>query len=191
MGTIAKQLPGTMTTQGFLSFLETRPEEERWQLLDGRAVMMNPPTLVHQVIAMNLAWRLNDALAAHRPELLALVEVGLTVAARPAFLPRADLLVLHTPVDYVSYANRIYLTAEILSDSNTQEYMTLKQERYAEHPDNLYSLVIAQRELRVEVRSRASGWKAEVLRSPEDILDLPEFRFTCELRHLYRGTPLE
>jgi len=46
----------------FRRFVEGRPEEERWELIDGVAVMMAPPTLAHQIIAGNLQRLLNDAL---------------------------------------------------------------------------------------------------------------------------------
>lgn len=190
MGAIAKQLPGRLSPDDYLAFLATRPDEERWQLIDGTAVMMTPPTLVHQRIAMNLASRLNQALEAHRADLFALVETGLTVPGRPSFLPSADVVVLDNLVDYSSYAARVYLTVEIRSRSNTREYMSLKQQRYSEHPDNLYSMIISQRQVRVELRSRAVGWDRTVLSAADDLLDLPEFGFRCALRDLYRGTPL-
>jgi Uma2 family endonuclease len=190
MGAIAKQLPGRLSADDYLAFLATRPGEERWQLLDGIAVMMTPPTLVHQRIAMNLASRLNQALDVHRPDLVALVEAGLTVPGRPDFLPSADVIVLKNPVDYSAYAGSVYLTAEIRSRSNTREYMSLKQERYTEHPDNLHSLILSQRQIRVELRSRRAEWALVVLDAPDDLPELPEFGFRCQVRDLYRGTPL-
>jgi len=131
MGAIAEQKSGMLSREQYLGFLATRSDKERWQLLDGTAVMMNPPTLVHQLIAMNLATELNIALRRSRPDLIALVELGVSVPSRPAFLPEVDLAVVDMAVDYSSYAGRFYLTAEILSESNTQEYMSLKLEGYA------------------------------------------------------------
>ena len=40
-------------------FLDTRPEQEHWQLIDGVAMMMPPPTLRHQAVARNLGFELN------------------------------------------------------------------------------------------------------------------------------------
>ena len=185
-----KRKASLLTEEQYEVFLRTRPEEERWQLIDGVAVMMPPPTLRHQVIGGNLYRALSEALERNRPELIALYESGLRIEGVPAFLPVPDLLVVDQPVGEGSYADRFYLTAEILSDSNTQEYMSLKVERYAQHPENLYSLIIGQKDFHCEVWSRASGWKGVVLRSGDDVLDLPEFGFRCELRALYRGTPL-
>lgn len=181
---------GRLTEQEFQILMRTRPEEERWQLIDGVAVMMPPPTLRHQFIGGNLHRRLAEALERSRPNLGVLYESGLKIEGVPAFLPVPDLIVVDVPVGEGSYADRFYLTAEILSDSNTEEYISLKVQRYAQHPDNLYSLVIGQRDMSVEVWSRAKAWKGFVLRSPDDIVDLPEFGFRCTLRELYRGTPL-
>jgi Uma2 family endonuclease len=181
---------GLLTEEQYQILLRSRPEEERWQLIDGIAIMMPPPTLRHQRIGGNLFRRLSDALDVARPDLAVLYESGLRIEGVPAFLPVPDLLVVDTLVGEGSYAERFYLTAEILSESNTEEYMSLKVQRYAQHPENLYSLVIGQRDLSVEIWSRASGWKGVVLRSPDDVLELPEFGFRCELRDLYRGTPL-
>jgi hypothetical protein len=44
MSAIAQQRKEHFTAEQFLAFLSTRPDEERWQLIDGMAVMMNPPT---------------------------------------------------------------------------------------------------------------------------------------------------
>jgi Uma2 family endonuclease len=190
MNAIAQQLVGRLSGEAYLRFVENRPDHERWQLIDGIAVMMNPPTLVHQRISLNFASALNDALDVHRPDLVALIEGGLRVPGRPDFLPTADILVLDNPVPDGSYASRVYLVGEIRSASNTQEYMSEKLRRYAEHPDNRCSVLIGQRVVRLEMWSRASDWERRVLESPDDSVELPEFGFRCALRDLYRGTPL-
>jgi Uma2 family endonuclease len=42
------------TADQFLDFYMTRPDGERWQLVDGLPMMMTPPTFDHQKIAKNL-----------------------------------------------------------------------------------------------------------------------------------------
>ena len=191
MGALAgKKAAGRLSIDDYLSFLGARPHGEHWQLIDGVAVMMNPPSLAHQVIGTNLVQRLNVALQRSRPELFAVYEVGVRIEGHESFFPEVDVAVVDKPVDYSNFAQRFYLTAEILSESNTSEFISLKVQRYGEHPDNLYSLIVAQREVMVEVWSRASGWKGAVLRTLDDTIDLPEFGFHCTLRDLYRGTPL-
>jgi Uma2 family endonuclease len=51
-----------LSIEAFRAFIAVRPEEERWELIDGAAVMMTPPTKAHQRIASNL-----EALTALQP----------------------------------------------------------------------------------------------------------------------------
>src|SRR5262249_726321 len=59
--------PSRLSVELFRGFLEGRPDEEHWELIDGVAVMMAPPTLAHQRIASNLQLLLNEALDPHIP----------------------------------------------------------------------------------------------------------------------------
>jgi Uma2 family endonuclease len=128
---------GKFTVEEYLAFIASRPEEERWQLIDGVAMMMPPPTLSHQVIAMNLAFELNAHFRQQKRNLIAAQEVGLMVPDVASFRPVADVAVLQTPVDFDAlYADRFFLVAEILSDSNTDKDIAAKSRRYIQHPDN-------------------------------------------------------
>jgi hypothetical protein len=57
-------LSGTMNVDEFMAFLETRPEGEHWDLIEGVAVMMSPAGLVHQQVASNFRDLLNAAFVA-------------------------------------------------------------------------------------------------------------------------------
>src|SRR3954465_1061080 len=55
----------------FRNWLESRPDNEHWELIGGVIMMMAPATHDHQRIASNLERLLNDALETCRPELTA------------------------------------------------------------------------------------------------------------------------
>lgn len=181
---------GKFSVEEFLALAESRPEEERWQLIDGVAMMLPPPTLVHQRIASNLARRLNDLFDAARLSLFAFQEVGLIVPEAELFRPEADVAVLDAMADYESYANKFYLVAEILSDSNTDKDIAVKRQRYLQHPDNLYFMLIEQRRVQVEVMARTKAWAPTMLTGENAVLELPEWGFQVPVADLYRGTPL-
>jgi Uma2 family endonuclease len=181
---------GKFSVEEYFALIESRPEEERWQLIDGVAMMMPPPTRVHQLIASNLAFEFNMHFRAHRPELCALQEVGLIVPEAELFRPEADVAVVDLMGGYESYIDKFYCVAEILSDSNTDKDIAVKRQRYLQHPDNLYFLLIEQKRVRVEVMARAGGWQPVVLDHPDAAIDLPEFGFSARVAALYRGTPL-
>lgn len=179
------------TVEEYLAFIATRPSEERWQLIDGVAMMMPPPTLRHQSIAGNLVFELSLHFRTRRLGFRALQEVGLIVPGVERFRPECDVAVLDDAMDLdTSYAERFYLAAEVLSDSNTETDVELKRQRYLQHPDNLYCLIISQTEVSVEVWARAKGWQPFTLRSLDDVLELPELGFAAPIASLYLGTPL-
>src|SRR5712691_13085461 len=73
-------LSGTMDVDEFMAFLETRPKGEHWDLIEGVAVMMAPPTVVHQRIAHNLCNLLTTAFAARGLDLFAYPGLGVRTA---------------------------------------------------------------------------------------------------------------
>jgi Uma2 family endonuclease len=192
MNTHVAPPPGKLTADQFLAFVEDRPREERWQLIDGEAfVMMSPARLPHQRIGANLMLLLNGALAGSRPDLIAMQEVAVRLDSHPDFLAVADVAIVSFDVDDVVYEAGFHLAAEVLSESNTHEFISRKRELYAEAPLCQHVLIVSQKDVAVEVWSRSQDWKGCVYRSPDDVIDLPEFGFTYRVADLYRGTPVK
>jgi Uma2 family endonuclease len=193
MNVNAPELPfsGTMDVDEFMAFLQTRPKGEHWDLIEGIAVMMAPPTVVHQRIAHNLCNLLHAAFAAHRLDLFAYTGLGVRTPGVHNFQPQPDVVVLPGAAAYDLYSEHFQLAAEVLSPSNTRTEIDLKLRRYREASDNLYVLVIDSRELLVEVYARSYGWQSKVLKQPDDVIEMPEFGLRCGVVDIYRGTPLD
>jgi Uma2 family endonuclease len=192
MNTHVAPPPGKLTAEQFLAFIEDRPREERWQLIDGEPyMMMSPARLPHQRIAANLMLLLNAALQKHRGDLVSMQEVAVRVDEFPDFLAVADVAVIDFEVEDIVYGTGFHLVAEVLSDSNTHEFISRKRTIYAASPGCLHVLIISQKDFGVEVWSRTDGWKGRVYRSPDDLIKLPEFGFSCRVEDLYRGTPVK
>lgn len=192
MGVLEKIAPpGLFDVDRYMAFLESRPEAEKWQLVDGVAQrMMTPPSLVHQRIGLNLIVLLNQALTRSRPELLAYYDCGVRVPGRLDFQPEPDVAVLPAEAGEGHWSERFHVVAEILSPSNDLEMIDRKVELYATGPDNLHVLVVAQDAVHVVHRARSSGWRPSEL-GEEDRLELPEFGFDIAVIDLYRGTKLD
>lgn len=191
MSAPSKPLSGTMDIEEFMGFLEMRPKEERWHLIEGVAVMMAPPSLAHQRIAENLQVLLNQCFESQGLNLHAYHEIAVRLPGVSNFQPEPDVAVVPGVSGYDLYAERFQLIAEVLSPTNTRTELGLKLRRYREAPDNLYVLVIEPREFFLELHARARKWRPLVLKGPGDALELPELSFRCPLGDLYRGTPLD
>ena len=181
--------PRLWSADEFLDFLSSRPDGERWQLVDGLAMMMVPPSKVHQRIAGNLERLLNETLRVTRPDLFAYREIGVRVPGVPNFSPEPDVVVLSADATYTYYDEQFYFVAEVISPSNTAEMIERKLELYRSHPDNLYCLTIDQDSVHVALYARENGWARMSLRSLNDALVLPAFAFAASLAALYEGTP--
>ena len=178
------------TADQFLEFYTTRPDGERWQLVDGLPMMMTPPSRWHQKISKNLLGLLDRSLEVHRPELEAYYEVGIRIPGIDDFSPMPDLLIVRRDDDFQRYAERFVLVAEVISPSNTPEMIERKLELYRTHPDNLYCLTVDQDAVGVTLYAREAGWARTDLQSLNDILKLPALGFEARLAEIYKGTPL-
>src|SRR4029077_4940693 len=84
------------------------------------------------------------------------------------------------------YADRFYLVAEVLSESD-KDIIDSKRDISRSPPSCVCILPIRQdrTELTVEQRT-ADGWASRVL-GVADALVLPEFGLSCPVKNLYRG----
>jgi Uma2 family endonuclease len=179
-----------LSVAAFRVWLTSRPDKERWELIEGVAMTMTPPNRRHQRIASNLEGLLNAALKIHNPHLVAYHDIGLNIVSTVPYDPEPDVAVIREDENPdPRYADRFYLVAEVPSESD-QDVIDRKRGIYREHPSCSCILLIRQdrAELIVEQRT-ADGWTSRVL-GASDALALPEFGFACPVKDVYRDTPL-
>jgi Uma2 family endonuclease len=195
MATASRPRYAPLSVEAFRNWAASRPDEERWELIEGVPMMMAPPTRDHQRIASNLERLLNDALEEmpkRTPPLAAYQRIGLNL--RPFvqdYDPEPDVAVVELArgVD-PRYAARFYLAAEVASSSDLP-VIEGKREVYKRHPTCECVVVIRQDRYEAQIDLRSpDGWMRETLTSPDDELVLLAFGLRCALKDLYRGTIL-
>jgi Uma2 family endonuclease len=194
MDAVLERKPQRMSLALFRAFVEGRPDEEHWELIDGVAMMMAPPTLVHQLIATNLQHLLHGALQRHAPTLIALPRIGLNLGpAVEDYDPELDVVVIDAELTEKigeRYAGRFYLVAEIVSSSD-RPIIENKRAVYKLHDSCKCVLTIQQERFEVRIDSRKThGWEESKLANPADRLVLADFGLDCSVADLYRGTSL-
>jgi Uma2 family endonuclease len=183
-----------MSVEIFRNFYAGRPDEERWELINGVATKLATSTPTHQRIASNLQFGLMDALDDREPVLTALQRVAVNIGASAKYDdPSPDVVVIDDIIGDAldeRYANRFYLVAEIVSPSDRVDVES-KREVYKLHEFCTCILTVQQErfEVRVDLRTD-TGWSDQVLKEPDDILALPDFGLRCKLSDLYRDTRL-
>ena len=195
MAGVAERSPPKLSVELFRGFLEGRPDEERWELIDGVPVMMAPPTLAHQLIASNLQRLLYDALERFAPTLAVYQRAGINLGPSIEYYdPEPDVVVIDADASQDPsrrYADRFYLAAEIVSSSD-RTYIESKRAVYMQHEACNCILTVQQDtfDIRIDLRT-ASGWSEQNLTNPDDPLVLTEFGLHCRLSDFYRGTALK
>lgn len=149
MATSQRALP-RMSIEAFRRFVEDTPDEQHWELIDGVAMMMAPPTVAHQIIATDLQFLLNSALENHDPGLFSCQRVGVNLApAVDDYDPEPDVVVIDCEIGErpgERYAGRFHLVAEIVSASDrvdVQKKRPVYQRMRAAAASSSYSRIAA------------------------------------------------
>src|ERR1700730_1291235 len=190
----SQQKSAPLSVEAFRNWVASRPDEERWELVDGVAVMMAPPTRDRQRIASNLERLLNDAIERlprpRMPPVAAYQRIGVNLEPMVEdYDPEPDVAVVEVgPGRDPRYADRFFLVAEVVSQSDEPK-IAGKREVYKRHPDCECILVIRQDRYEVTVDLRTEEvWVRETLSAPDDRVTLPAFGLRCSLQEIYKGT---
>ena len=203
MTAVTARKPWSMNVATFMDFLETRSEEERWELIDGVPIMMAPPKMRHQRIASNLEKHLDAALRQRKPEWRVYREIEVVADEQGYYRPEPEIAVVDADIDDLKlHANRFYLVAEVLSASDRAKYgkqeptvIEAKLAYYRSHESNRCILIVEQNKPEVIIHQRVAdgAWPAEpkVLRSVEDEIVIGEIGRVCTVGDLYADTLID
>jgi Uma2 family endonuclease len=179
-----------LSVASFRTWLTSRPDEEHWELIEGVPMMMTPPNRRHQRIASNLESLLNAALRRSDPTFVAYHDIGVNIVSTVPYDPEPDVAVIREDENPdPRYADRFYLVAEVLSESD-KGIIESKREIYRAHPSCTCILLVHQDRPEIMAEHRtADGWRSQVLHA-DDELAMPDFGLICLIRDIYRDTPL-
>jgi Uma2 family endonuclease len=194
MSSLAGYGPGPFTVATFRPWLDSRSPEERWELIDGVAVMSPAPRVAHQRIASNFEHHLRQALAQRKPEWIADREIGIEVAEDSRYRPEPEITVVDTSIDPTqNYLDRFYMAVEVVSESDKGKPIAAKVAFYKDHPHARWIVLVQQNAIEVEIHERQDGgaWTTTTLTDPAAVLAFGEVGPVCTVADLYRHTHLD
>jgi Uma2 family endonuclease len=180
-----------MTVEEFLAFTAARPEGERWELIEGVAVMNPSPTEWHQRIVLNIAAALDDAKMRTGASWVPLLGVGTRVPVSPNSLPQPDLFIKAGAANDSSISDDALVIFEVLSRSNTRLDRAWRRRVYASVPNCQYYVTVSTKTAAVVRHDRSDGWQEKTAAGLDAALQLPAIEVTIPLVEIYRWTPLE
>lgn len=185
--------PAGLTIAEFLAFTETRPQGERWELIEGQPVLNPSPVTLHQIIVGNLNHLLLLEKARLNAKWLPLPGIGTIVPASKNSLPVPDILVMaEAPDDLYQHTTPDSLVLiEVLSRSNTKARRDWRRKVYASVPNCQHYLTIATKKVEIRRHDRANDW-AEMVVAPEALqIKLEALGVSLAVADIYRHTRLK
>jgi len=177
-----------LTVEEFLAFTETRPDGERWELIEGIAVMSPSPTDFHQIIVGNLVTLLNNIRRTKNSAWIPLPGVGTLVPVSPRSLPQPDVMVKSRAPQGTPISDEALVLFEVMSKSNSRKDQAWRKRVYASVPNCQHYVTVLQRRALVVRYDRANGWEPLELGRLTDVLELPALGAALPLSEIYDGT---
>jgi Uma2 family endonuclease len=179
-----------MTIKEFLAFTAARPDGERWELIEGVAVLNPSPVGLHQLVCVNVASFLMNHKRKTQASWVPLLGIGTRVPASPRSLPQPDVFVQAGPAGDTPTTDDALVIFEVLSKGNTKSDQAWRKRVYASVPNCQHYVTVSLKSVDVTLFNRASGWDAQPLRLLVDHLVLSAIGVMMPLEDIYRDTPL-
>lgn len=179
-----------MTIEEFLEFTDTRPDGEKWELIEGVAVLSPSPVDVHQLIVGNLITELMLAKRRLHASWIPLIGIGTRVPASPNSLPQPDLFVMDRAATGSPLTDDARVIFEVISRSNTKADQAWRKQVYTSVPNCQQYVTVSQKTAEVVAYNRAADWKPLAIKGLDGKLDLSALAVGLQLSEIYRYTPL-
>ncbi|QGM98333.1 Uma2 family endonuclease [Methylocystis parvus] len=180
--------PGPMNAEEFFAFTAARPDDEKWELIDGEPVLNASASRLHQKILFNLTLLLGDI--SRSGDFSWEVLPGLGVRLSEISVPVPDLLIRPNDDLVGAECSDMMIAFEVLSPSTANKDLRWKRKAYATLPTLSQYVVVAQDAVEVVSYDRANNFIERRFESADDALDLPVIGARLTLRDIYRDTGL-
>jgi Uma2 family endonuclease len=173
-----------MTVEEFLAFAATRPDEEKWELIEGEPIMNAAPAYLHQRIVRNLI----IALGSRETKGNWAVIPGIGVRLSDISAPVPDVMI--RPRDFLKgvVCDDMIAAFEILSPSTAKRDLRWKRKAYASLPSLMHYVVIAQDKVEVLIYDRSGGFAERQLADMGDKVKLAALGIALPLADIYGDT---
>jgi Uma2 family endonuclease len=182
---------GPMTVEEFYAFTDTRPDEEKWELIEGESILNAAPSDMHQWIVKNVVL----ALGIRERELNApwAVLPGLGVRVSDKDRPEPDIVVIpsaHRRPDRRRDRSDVIVAFEVLSPSTEGRDLGWKRRAYTSLSSLTHYIAISQDAVDVVVFARDDDFAEKRIRSIDKVIELRPLGISLPVAEIYRDTGL-
>ena len=191
--TIIPKLPPDqqMTVEEFLAFVGTRPDEERWELIEGVPTLSPSPVDYHQIVCSNLIFELMTLKRATSATWIPLIGTNARVPVSPNSLPLPDVMVKELGPTGSNVADDGIVLIEVLSPSNSRSDIDWRRKVYTSVANCRHYAVVSMSEPLVTAYHRDTGWQEQRLAGLAATLKLSAIGAALSLASIYRYTAFD
>jgi Uma2 family endonuclease len=183
---------GPMTVDEFYEFIGRRPDDEKWELIDGEPILNAALSRLHQWIVRNVLVALTLLERDRSAPWAVLASLGVRVSETNR--PEPDVVILpRTSISLDPQSRDLsdpLVAFEVLSPSTADRDLRWKRAAYTSLASLTHYVVIAQDAVEVVVFARENGFAEKRLRSLSDSVEVPALGISLPLAEIYRGTRL-
>jgi Uma2 family endonuclease len=182
---------GPMTVEDFYAFTDTRPDEEKWELIDGEPILNAAPSQMHQLIIRNVIVALGIRERELKAPWAVLPRLGVSVSDTSR--PEPDVLVIpseHRRPDRRRDRDDVIVAFEVLSPLTEGRDLRWKRTAYTSLSSLTHYIVVAQNAVEVTVFGREDDFAERRTRSLDETIELRSLGISLPVAEIYRDTGL-
>lgn len=182
-----KTSPYALTADEFYAFTESRPDGEKWELIEGKPILSPSANRIHQKIVRNLLVALGAREVGAGWE--AIPGIGVRVSATDVPIP--DVLVRPATLLDDWKCDDMIVAFEVLSPSTADRDLRWKRRAYAGLASLAHYVVVAQDAAEVTVYDRQDGFAERRIEGFNEALALPALGVEIALQDIYLNTGID
>ncbi|MBA3517010.1 MAG: Uma2 family endonuclease [Rhizobiales bacterium] len=180
-----------MTAEAFHAFLADRPDWEKWELIDGEAIVQATPTKTHQIVIGNLIDQLYAARRENGGSWQPLIGIGTRVRrdAHNEVVP--DVMIMPPSDDAAIWTFDVLAAFEVLSPGSVRRDMVRKRDFYTRIESLTHYVVLAQDRREATVFARLDTFEPRRLSGGDARIEIPPLGISLALSEVYRDTRVD
>lgn len=180
-----------MTVEAFHAFLADQPDCEKWELIDGEAIVQATPTKTHQIIIGNLIDQLYAARRETGGSWQPLIGIGTRLRLDSYNEVVPDVMIMPLSHDAGNWTFDVLAAFEVLSPGSVRRDMVRKPGFYSRIESLTHYVVLAQDRREATVFARVDNFEPRPLSGGDALIEIPPLHISIPLFETYRDTRVD
>lgn len=176
------------TIEAFRAFIEDRPDDEKWELIDGEIVLNPTATNRHQIIVSNLLYELQAIRRGSGTSWQAMPGISTRHPDDQHNEPIPDVMIVPPSSDIFNWTFEVLVVFEVLSTFSLRRDMVHKRNFYTRIDSLTHYIVLAQDRRDATIFARGEEFTAR--RIDKGSIDLAPLGISLSLSDIYRDVTI-